>query len=726
MKNVTRMLLALVAAIGLLASERPWQEISDPTAAQLAARFATPPPEYSAQFAWGWNGTVTREVIARDLDRLQAMNIHAAWIEPGRGGLSPYLSPGYFDTVKIAVEEARKRNMRLWFDDDGGYPSGFAGGKFTLERPDLCMLALMARRIPVTAGQPFTHPIEQGTIAVLAVNRDTGSTQGLDSSAGVVHWTVPAGNWEVVVPRSVPRSGPTRSANNSTGRKDNEHSLMDYLNPEASRHFIQWTFEAYKQAIGDELGKTVLGFRGDEPSFGFNPWSPVLLAEFQQRKGYDLRPFLASIASLRPGGDGRGATGTARVLLDDPHRVFADYCDVWSGLFGENFFRAEARWCAENRVELQMHIEHEENLPKLAASNGDFFKCLRDVQVPGIDTIWHQIWHDVVADFPKLASSAAHLNGRPRALAEAFAAYNPAPDLPEAGWILNHLMVQGISRIEYMFMGASTRGPVTGPMRGFYGNPGFPSLAAYVNRVSYLLGEGRPTAQIAVYVPSSSFWFGDTSADVSFRAIVHQLLQHQRDLDYVDDDALAKTLERRGREWANRSGQVYRAVLIPPVTAVSKAALEPLRAFAQAGGTVLFFGAAPRLVMDKNFLTATGPADIGWARLEPTPEVTPQVLAALPPPDVATDQPAPWLAYNHRRLKDADLYFFFNEGEQPLSVKTVVAASVPIRQVRIWDAWTGKFQPYTGAEIAEGKTTLPLRLPPWGTAMITLESSKTD
>ena len=35
------------------------------------------------------------------------------------------------------VEEAKKRNMRLWFDDNGGYPSGFAGGKSTTKRRDL-------------------------------------------------------------------------------------------------------------------------------------------------------------------------------------------------------------------------------------------------------------------------------------------------------------------------------------------------------------------------------------------------------------------------------------------------------------------------------------------------------------------------------------------------------------------------------------------------------------
>ena len=65
---------------------------------------------------------------------------------------------------------------------------------------------------------------------------------------------------------------------------------MDYLNPEAGKLFVQWTFDAYKQAVGDEMGKTVLGFRGDEPHVSsnmgaFNPWSPVLLGRVSEAQG---------------------------------------------------------------------------------------------------------------------------------------------------------------------------------------------------------------------------------------------------------------------------------------------------------------------------------------------------------------------------------------------------------------------------------------------------------
>ena len=169
--------MSLLAASPAPAQERPWQQISDPTAAQLAAN-SPPRPRNTARNSTAASATQrTRADIAAMLDRAQAVNVHAAFIEPGRGN-SPYLSQGYFDAVKILVEEAKKRNMHLWFDDDGTYPSGFAGGKFTNERPDLRMEALAAaQRVAVTAGQQYSAKLDSTTICVLAVNRDSGKAR---------------------------------------------------------------------------------------------------------------------------------------------------------------------------------------------------------------------------------------------------------------------------------------------------------------------------------------------------------------------------------------------------------------------------------------------------------------------------------------------------------------------------------------------------------------------
>lgn len=740
-------LATLVLASALVAHADPWHHLSNPSIGELAPHFASPPAEYSSQVTWGWGGRITREVIARDLDHLLSLNIHAAWVEPGRDPDAPYLSPAYFRNVKIAVEEAKKRHMFLWFDDDGGYPSGFAGGKFTELRPDLRMKALAEpEEVPVAAGQTFTRPVEPQTICAVARNLDTGATELLTPHDGKVSWTAPAtGRWVVGLAHWVYRSGPTRSANNKSGQKDTEHSLMDYLSPAANQLFIQWTFDQYRQAVGDEFGKTFLGFRGDEAAFGFNPWTPDFPAEFQQRKGYDIRPYLPEIARIQIGRFRPFAPlPIVHADTDTAHRVYADYCDVWSDLFGENFFSADAKWCAAHGLALQHHIEHEEILPQLAIADGDYFKCMRDVQVPGIDVIWHQMWHDVVADFPKLASSAAHLNGHPQAMSESFAAMGgryPTPNLEEASWILHHQMVLGITHFEYMFMPASTPRPAGATFRprrdfkapSFAGVRGaapagyrylndakFPALALAINRATYLLAQGRPAAQIGVFIPSSSFWFGDTAVNQSFLAIVHSLLEHQRDLDFVDDASLAHTLKVHGTTLVNRSGQGYGAIIVPPAVAMSKAALDTLHAFAAAGGRVIFLGHTPRLVMDRNFLTAQPPSDLSWATLEPSTEITPAVLAALPAPDLALTHEMPGLKYNHRRLKDADLYFLFNEGDAPVNQTVQLAASPGESRVQEWDAETGAIAPIPLARVANGRASVPVKLGSWATELIVL------
>ena len=736
-------------ALGATVYGQPFVSLTDPTAAELAKHFAAPPAEYSSQVTWGWSGVMSREVMARDLDHLLALNIHQAWVEPGRNPEAPYLSPAYFENVKLAVAEAKKRGMQLWFDDDGGYPSGFAGGKFTQEHPELRMKALAAPTTEdVAPGAIYSRALDAETICAVAINQATGETQLLAPTDGKVAWTAPAtGHWSVSLAHWAFRSGPTRSANNSSGAKDTEHSLMDYLSPAANRLFITWTFEQYKQAVGPDFGKTFLGFRGDEAAFGFNPWTPDLPAEFQRRKGYDVRPYLPAIAAIQIG-RGRGNAAPVMATLDPAHRVFADYCDVWSDLFGENFFAADGAWCAENHLALQHHIEHEEILPQLAIADGDYFKCMRGLQVPGIDVIWHQMWHDVVADFPKLASSAAHLNGRPQAMSETFAAMGgnyPTPNLEEAGWILNHQVALGITHFEYMFMPASAprasrpagfnrprsapptdssaklpRGAAPAGYR-YLNDPQFPALALAINRATYVLAQGRPAAQLAIFIPSSSFWFGDTAVNRSFLEIVHALLVRQRDLDYIDDGALAKSTKVVGDRLVNLSGQGYRAVLIPPATAMSKAAWQTLERFARAGGKVIFLGGAPQLIADRNFLSAAPPSDLSWATVVSKPTVDDALLAQLPAPDVGVEQPLTGLAYNHRRLKNADVYFVFNEGEKSLDLSVKLAVAQRAGKVQSWDPTTGTIAPIPNSISAPGYAIVPLKLDSWASKLIVIE-----
>jgi hypothetical protein len=103
--------------------------------------------------------------------------------------------------------------------------------------------------------------------------------------------------------------------------------------------------------------------------------------------------------------------------------------------------------------------------------------------------------------------------------------------------------------------------------------------------------------------------------------------------------------------------------------------------------------------------------------VEPASEITAQVLAALPQPDVALDPPAPAVKYVHRRWRDAEAYFFFNESDQPQSLKAVLEGA---GKVQLWDAASGAISLLAGATQEKHSVRVPLDLPPYGSKIVVI------
>jgi hypothetical protein len=698
MRKILLSALILLTAVSIYA-QGAWQKISDPGLKKIATDFKSPPAEYGMILWWGWDGAVNDTVIRRDLDRIKAMGFRGVMLEAGYGMTAKYLSPEWFALVKVAVEEAKKRGMIVWIEDEGKYPSGFAGGKFSNERPDLKMRGLVVtERIETTAGEKISKKLPYYTLSAVAYNNEDKTARIIDISSGELNWSVPDGDWRIFLAGHRFRSSVTRSVNNPTRGKDTTASLMDYLNSLATRQFVDWTHEQYKKYIGSEFGKTFMGFMGDEPDFAYTPWTTKILEEFKARKGYDIKPYLALFFIPQ--------------LSEEAKRMKADYWDVWSDLFRDNFFTVQANWCRENNIEYIVHLNHEDQVPGLVRSSGDFFKNMRHVGVPGVDAIWAQIWMDHVADYPKLASSAAHLYGKPRAFTESFAAYTYRPSVLQAKWVLDYQLVRGINSVQIMFMSASTprtvplaapanisTKPVTQTVQrtSFFQSDTFPPVAQYINRTTYLLSLGRPAAQIGVYFPTLSLWYGDNESNTNTLEIARQLMEAQRDFDYIDEQALTSILIPGNGTLKNLSGQEYRAIIIPSISVISESSLDRLKKFSSSGGKVIFLGKAPSIAIEQSFLNAREPGDLSWAINEESGKLTPRILETLPPPDFKIDKSIPELKYLHRSWKNADLYFIFNESEKPVYFNIYIPGK---GKYQTWNATTGQITAFKGPAIS--------------------------
>jgi alpha-L-rhamnosidase len=717
-----RAIVTVFVAISCLsaAAQQPWQKIQMPTAVLVEQTWKTPPPEYGPEPYYGLNGAVDEAVIRRDLDTMKGLGYQAVTVQAGYGMPFAYLSPEYFKFFRMFVDEAKKRNMRVWIVDDAGYPSGFAGGKFTELKPEMRMQALVvSQKTPAATGGAVNATVGPATVAVTAINADDGATIAVPVADNTISWVAPAGHWTVMVVEHQFKTSPTRSDTNPKRVKDGTQSLEDYLDPAATMQYLAFTHEQYKRAVGDEFGKTIMGFRGDEPDYSISglPWTPKFFEQFEKVKGYDVRPFLAAFLQPRN-----------TKLTDMQTRSKADYYDVFSQMFRDGFFKVQGEWCAANHLEYQVHLNHEEMEMELTRSEGEFLRDMKYVQVPGIDTIWHQIWKDTVSDFPRLAASASHVYGHPRAFTESFAAYRPAPDVDMARYILNEQFVRGVNLVETMYFPASSS--PDSHKSAYMEDPAYPALLSYVRRMSYLMSMGRPAASVALYLPSSSMWMGDAATDAAFVSAERMLSERQIDFDIVGEDALAQDLIAGHGTFETASGNRYSTVILPNPSLLSQEALDRLRAFASGGGHVLFIGHTPSLISGRTILDArmATAADFSWASVAsgelpstPTPPAQPPasppdlqavseaimqaVSVAVPLPDVMLDKPDTALRYTRRRLKDADVYLFFNEGATPLGHSVTLRSDG--KSAESWDPGTGEVVPLSSAG---GKATRKIDL----------------
>jgi hypothetical protein len=275
-------------------------------------------------------------------------------------------------------------------------------------------------------------------------------------------------------------------------------------------------------------------------------------------------------------------------------------------------------------------------------------------------------------------------------------------------------------------------------------DPAFPALADYVRRVGYVMSMGRPAASVALYIPSSSMWLNDRDSDTAFVATEQMLSERQIDFDIINQDALATDLKAIPGALESMSGNAYRTVISPSAQVLTQAELDRLRALAKGGGKVLFLGRTPSIISGSTILDARAsiPADFSFATVEtsaqlpptptppaqapaapPAPQVVPPAIEAalnkaIPTREIALDSPDPALKVNTRRLKDASVYFFFNEGPQP-STHSVTLKTTG-KTVESWDPATGTVSPVASTPANEA-ITLKLDFKPYETKLITIK-----
>jgi hypothetical protein len=446
-----------------------------------------------------------------------------------------------------------------------------------------------------------------------------------------------------------------------------EGPVLDHYSAAATERHLQAVGDPMLDAVPAELIGSV--FCDSLEVYGAD-WTASLPAEFARRRGYDVLPLLYLLTIDGP----------------DAGRLRADYHRTLAELYEENFVAVCRRWAAGRGVPFRIQSY---GTPPGRVSSYRFADLFE-----GEGWGWREITQT------RWASSAAHLYGRPVVSAEVWTwVHSPsfrATPLDLKGEAHDHLL----NGINQLIGHGWPYSPSDAPGLGwfFYAAgalddrnpwwPAMPELARYLSRLCWLLQQGEPVADVALYIPDEDLFATMGRAQGgsldSWRearrwipsAVPATIRTAGLDYDLIDDDAVAVTAPGR-----------YRVVVILAESTIPTATKRWLDSVQASGGTVL--------------------------SVDSMVDLLPGALAAAVAPDLRISPPNPDVGFVHRRCQGADVFLVANTG--PTSRTFGIAARTSRVGFEQWDAMSGRVS--RAGATAEG---IELTLQPYEATVVVL------
>lgn len=537
----------------------------------MCMNFKNIPVQYHPAYTWLWNTTATKEIIEAQIDEMYDAGIRAFYVlgEPEnfrptirRTHLKPdYLSDEYIALVYHAYAYAKEKGMYTWLYNEGGFPSGFAGGLVREADPTLGIRVIGTRTLSLEAGMPYT-PSEDALAAYHAEKR-IAAGQTFSGAVSITEYA----NVEGDAPRC------TRTDNAS-------HRNVEL--------FLELTHEKLKARFGDAMGSDVIYMFDDEAFMG--TWTPGMDRIFAEKYGYDMFDYLPYI------------TRRAEPITELQARAVSDYHMLCGELVRDNYFVPMKEWLNAHNMKSIGHLDNENAMRHIFNRYGDSMELFRAFDVPGIDVIWSQITYphpdgkcckDRPYDrdngnfefFPRLASSAAHQCGHSTAVSESFAVYGSHVTPEEMRFVVNFQAVRGISLFNFMVISLDRSSAICLQYRPNFNptNPGMDMLGEineYTARLSAILQSSKPDIRTALYYPYRTVgacgqW--GRAAERTFVDLGHMLEDAGVSFDIIDE-ALVRDAQFDGGSLVYH-GVCYDNVFIPDgVSMEDEAVLAKMRA----------------------------------------------------------------------------------------------------------------------------------------------------
>jgi hypothetical protein len=543
---------------------------------------------------------------------------------------------------------------------------------------------------------------------------------------GTLDWTPPAGDW-VVLRFGYSLLGITNhpATAEATGLE------VDKLD----RRFVKKYFDTYLDSYKETVGEDFMGNKGiryvinDSWEAGAQNWTDNMVADFIRLRGYNPVPWMPVLA-----GQVVESAEASDKFLWDFRKTIADLVS------DEHYGQLEATLHERNMG----HYGESHESGRALIADGMEVKKFNEVpmsamwtQTPGVNK--EQFGYN--AD-DRESASVSHIYGQNLAAAESMTAgtaawaWSPSSLKPTADQeFLNGINRFVIHESAHQPLIDKAPGMTLGPFgQWFNRNETWAEEAGtwidYLARTSFLLQQGHFGADLI-------YFYGEDSNLTEIFAEKAPDIPLGYGFDYVNADALIHELSASGGRITTPSGMNYRVLGLDPYS--QHMSLPVLRAIHKlvADGAVVA-GAKPsddpsladdqaefRLLNDDLFGDGTGVHHVGKGTVYAGQKLGDVFNALNVPPDFDFTKPETdaRLLFLHRKLDDGDLYFVDNRNDRNETVDATFR--VTGRAPELWHADTGLTEP-ASFKIADGRTTVPLKLEPWGTVFVVFRKATSE
>jgi hypothetical protein len=522
---------------------------------------------------------------------------------------------------------------------------------------------------------------------------------------GTLDWTPPAGRWVVL------RIGYSLTGHQNSPASPEATGLeVDKLNRGYVKAYFDHYLDLYKDATGGLMGKRGLQYViTDSWEAGTANWTDEMIAEFNKRRGYDMKPWLPALA----GHIVESAEATDRFLWDF-RRTLEDLVAEYH--YDQLTDILKARGMARYTE------SHESGRAFIA----DGMEVKRSAAVP-MSAMWtagpgraNERYDSDIRE----SASVAHIYGQNLVAAESLTAngnagawaFSPETLKPTA----DREMSMGLNRfVIHTSVHQATDDKIPGLGLGPFGQwfnrhdtwaEQAKPWTTYLARSSYMLQQGKFVADIAYY-------YGEDSNVTALFAGNPPPIPAGYAFDYVNSDVIMKLMSAGANgNITTPSGMSYRILALDANSQhMPLAVLRKIRDMVNAGATVVGSKPIDSPSLHDDQVEFKSIADRLWSGQTGKGKVigSGTIADALAGLKIAADfeynrpQADTELAFVHRKLTDGELYWVSQRKARAEDVE--VTFRITGKAPELWHADSGMVEP-ASYRTADGRTTVPLHL----------------